>query len=418
MMKTSKTLIVVYFILTMIIQSLTMTASFVTKRATLSFPKIGTVHHRRLNQKCPTNGVSIIDRKLTSYKLSQSPIYYAKERSGTTCRWMTTQSEINKENKTLYVPTEDEKSIVQDMLYRIRECNDVPHDVKDNLKDFVVGKEKVGKVTEKVASLLCASTPDGRDAVFKINDSDGSLTLTGAAGDTVEQRSDAVMCVMQNLRSQGVITGWRDELYPLSKGFYDEPLLFVERASAPFLGMQQYGVHINGIVKVNKEEKMWIARRSKTKSKYPGMLDHIVAGGQPAGLSLMENVLKECAEEAGISEDITLDGIHAVGAVSYEQFEASNNDAYDGVISRSLLFNYDLYLPDDFLPKVVDGEVEDFFLWTVDDIMESMKREYEDPIKPNCYLVIIDYLLRKGYLSPEIPGYLDVLRELRGGYCG
>eukprot|EP00984_Skeletonema_dohrnii_P003890 scaffold1339_cov129-Skeletonema_dohrnii-CCMP3373.AAC.1 len=30
---------------------------------------------------------------------------------------------------------------------------------------------------------------------------------------------------------------------------------------------------------------MWMARRSKTKSKFPSMLDHIVAGGQPAGLS-------------------------------------------------------------------------------------------------------------------------------------
>ena len=33
---------------------------------------------------------------------------------------------------------------------------------------------------------------------------------------------------------------------------------------------------------------------------YPGMLDNMVAGGQPAGLSLMENVVKEAGEEAGI----------------------------------------------------------------------------------------------------------------------
>ena len=326
--------------------------------------------------------------------------------------------------------TEQEMKVVQDMLYRVRECNNVPPEVKQNLLHFTINGERVGKVTKKVAELLCKAHPTDKEQIFQIinngdNDNNGEmiLTLTKEAGNTLEEKSDAVMSVMKNLREKGVIKGWRDELYPLSKGFYDEPVLLVERAAAPFLGMQQYGVHINGIVKSESgEEKMWMARRSKTKSKYPNMLDHIVAGGQPAGLSLMENVLKECAEEAGIPEDITLAGIQPVGAVSYEEFEPSKNDnaeySYDGVVSRSLLFNYDLILPNDFIPKVVDGEVEEFFVWSIDEILVSMDKDYEDPIKPNCYLVIIDFLLRKGYLSPDVPGYLDVFRELRGGYCG
>ena len=330
-------------------------------------------------------------------------------------------------------PTANDIQIVQDMLYRIRQCNQVPIDVKRNLLDFVVDGEKVGKVTEKVASLLCNSTPSGKDSVFQVvnaNDyatvattkattTETVLTLTNEAGDTLEKKTNSVMSVMENLRNKGIITGWRDELYPLSNGFYNDPVLLVERAATPFLGMQQYGVHINGfVVNQDGEEQMWIARRSKTKSKYPGMLDHIVAGGQPAGLSLLENVVKECAEEAGIPEDLTLAGIQAAGAVSYEEFVPSKCDEFDGVIDRVLLFNYDLYLPNDFQPKVVDGEVEEFFKWSVDEILESMNKEYEDPIKPNCYLCIIDYLLRRGFLSPEIPGYLEVLRELRGGYCG
>jgi hypothetical protein len=31
--------------------------------------------------------------------------------------------------------------------------------------------------------------------------------------------------------------------------------------------------------------------------------------------------------------------------------------------------------------------------------------------------VIIDYLVRHGHLSPDTPGYLDVVRELRSGAC-
>lgn len=46
-----------------------------------------------------------------------------------------------------------------------------------------------------------------------------------------------------------------------------------------------------------------------------------------------------------------------------------------------------------------------------------MKPNYYDPIKPNCYIVIIDFLLRHGYISPDIPGYLDIVRELRSGQC-
>ena len=75
----------------------------------------------------------------------------------------------------------------------------------------------------------------------------------------------------------------------------------------------EYGVHINGIVQASRtdEPKMWIARRSATKSNWPNMLDHIVAGGQPAGISLLENVVKECEEEAGIEESIVRAGVQA-----------------------------------------------------------------------------------------------------------
>ena len=53
----------------------------------------------------------------------------------------------------------------------------------------------------------------------------------------------------------------------------------------------------------------------------------------------------------------------------------------------------------------------------MEQLMDAMAPNCPDPIKPNCYSVIIDFLLRQGYLSPEVPGYLDVLGELRGGVC-
>jgi hypothetical protein len=65
----------------------------------------------------------------------------------------------------------------------------------------------------------------------------------------------------------------------------------------------------------------------------------------------------------------------------------------------------------------VDGEVEEFFQWGVNDQLAAMAKEFQDPMKPNCYLCVIDYLLRNGHISPEVPGYLELLGELRSGDC-
>lgn len=252
--------------------------------------------------------------------------------------------------------------------------------------------------------------------VFEVRSESGTpfLTLSSEVGMSADERTSAVSKVMDQLRQNGVVNGWRDELYPVAESFYSPPVFLMERAAVTILGVLEYGVHINGLVQGSRTDssKMWIARRSKDKSKHPGMLDHIVAGGQPAGLSLMENCVKECEEEAGIPEDIARAGIQAVGAISYETWDSKSDK-----VARVVLFNYDLHLPPDFQPKPVDGEVEGFFLWSMDQVKESIAQDSDDPIKPNCYVVIIDYLLRTGQLSPEAPGYLDVLRELRSGDC-
>ena len=82
-----------------------------------------------------------------------------------------------------------------------------------------------------------------------------------------------------------------------------------------------------------------------------------------------------------------------------------------------MLFCYDLPLPAEFVPRPVDGEVEEFMLASMDELLSKMDSDCDDPIKPNCYAVIIDYLVRNGHVSPESPGYLDIIKELRSGEC-
>ena len=68
------------------------------------------------------------------------------------------------------------------------------------------------------------------------------------AGDTERTRSAAVAPVMERLRDAGVVTGWRDELFPVNSRYGEPPALLVERATASLLGIRAYGVHINGYV--------------------------------------------------------------------------------------------------------------------------------------------------------------------------
>ena len=299
---------------------------------------------------------------------------------------------------------DDETKLLQDMLYRIRQVNQPP---PSSCIEFSVDGVVLGKVSPAMVDILL----DIPASVFEIDEKQQVLTLSQTAGSTCESRTNAVQSAMQDLRERGLVTGWRDELYPISNGFYEEPIFLMERAAVSILGALEYGVHINGLVRQDDgTDAMWIGRRSSIKSRYPGMLDHMVAGGQPAGLTLMENVVKECEEEAGIPEDVTRAGIRSAGCISYESFGRER-------VSRAVLFCFDLYLPPGFLPQPVDGEVDEFFLWNLSQIKESFCPDYRDPIKPNCYPVIIDYMVRKGCISPDSAGYLHILQALRSGEC-
>eukprot|EP00956_Cyclotella_meneghiniana_P004727 scaffold5831_cov40-Cyclotella_meneghiniana.AAC.1 len=144
-----------------------------------------------------------------------------------------------------------ETSLIDHMLYRIKECNQIPDHIEQNLLDFTVDGKVLGKVTPQVASRLCSISSPSKQSVFKLDQSTSSandvLTLSEAAGTSSESRTDAVSSVMDQLRDSGVIKGWRNEMFPVAECF-DEvstPVFLVERAAAPLLGVLEYGVHIN-----------------------------------------------------------------------------------------------------------------------------------------------------------------------------
>lgn len=219
-----------------------------------------------------------------------------------------------------------------------------------------------------------------------------------------EKRTAEVANVVATLRAEGVVTGWRDEDYPVIGQWGEAPVMLMERAAVPLFGLCGFGVHMNGYCRTSEGLSLWVAKRSATKPTYPGELDQLVAGGQPVGLGLKANLVKECAEEAGIPRALA-EQAQATGTVTYA---VSTERGFQ----PDVLFTFDLELPADFRPVNQDGEVDEFFLWPVAKVAETVRTT--DAFKFNCALVAIDFLVRHGIISPEEPDYAEIVAGLRG----
>ena len=260
---------------------------------------------------------------------------------------------------------------------------------------FRVGCRPVGWVARAFAPKLQAF-----DQVFDFA-SDG-IALKPRFDD-FESRSAALREVARALHEAGLIRRWRGEDYAVYADWSEPPLARLERSAVPLFGTSGQGVHVNGFVRKAEGLHLWVGRRAKDKATAPGKLDHIVAGGQPFGLSVFDNLVKEAAEEASIPEEIARRARPA-SLISYIT-ELPEGLRYD------LLNCYDLELPEDFRPVCSDGEVEDFFLWPVERVLQVL--EAGDDFKFNVALVVIDFLIRRGFIGPERPDYPDLVHGLR-----
>lgn len=252
---------------------------------------------------------------------------------------------------------------------------------------FVVAGAHVGWVLPAFAEALRPHAD-----VFSIGE--GEVRLAGGLRD-FEARTKAVHEVLEELVRTKVLRKLRREAYPVGTGWGKPPLLTVDRAVVPLFGIEAYGIHVNGFVRAKAGLKLWVGRRAKDKATAPGKLDHLVAGGHPHGISLADNLVKEAQEEANIPEALARTAM-PVGAVSYRlrNEEGLRND---------VLFIYDLEVPEGFTPENTDGEVEEFFLWPVEKVMQVLRDT--DEFKFNVALVVIDFLIRHGYIGPDDPDY-------------
>jgi len=259
---------------------------------------------------------------------------------------------------------------------------------------WFVGGRRVGRLRPELAALLLRN----RNAFVAC---DAGVALDPALADFAS-RSAALAEAVAALVVEGRVSHVQGESYPVTAGGREEALCVLDRAAAAQFGIRAFGQHLDGYVRREDGLHLWIGRRSADRLHWPGRLDNLVAGGLPHGITLADNLVKECAEEAGMPADLARSARPA-SVVTYAQVAAQG-------FKPDVLYCYDLELPADFVPRCTDGEVEAFHLLPVGEVARRVADTEE--FKPNCNLVVLDFLVRHGVVGPDHPEYLDIVSGL------
>jgi 8-oxo-dGTP pyrophosphatase MutT (NUDIX family) len=254
----------------------------------------------------------------------------------------------------------------------VRACNNAV--LPGGRLPFHVGDAPVGWVAESLTEML--------GDVAAIRRTADRVTLTEPA---------ALPGIGRALAERGAYR-WRGEAFDVRERPDLPALTQIDRGAIPAFGIRATGVHVNGLVRRSDGLHVWVARRAIDKLLDPGKLDHIVAGGVPAGLTPQQTLIKEAGEEAAIPPELARQAI-PVAALGYAMERPEG-------LRRDWVFAYDLTLPENFTPQPADGEVEAFELWPITRAFAAV-RDTGD-FKFNVNLVMIDLFIRQGLIAgPE-----------------
>ena len=220
---------------------------------------------------------------------------------------------------------------------------------------------------------------------------------------SAEQRSAALAEVVETLVGQDVIHGWRGELLTVAESLYAPPLFHIERAASRYFGLTVYAVHLNGLTERNGALHMWIAQRANSKAIDPGKLDNLTAGRIARGFTPQQTLLKEAAEEAGVPAELA-NRATGNGAV---RCKCSVEEG----LHHEIMFAHDLLLPADFTPVNHDGEVAEFRCHPIAEVMRMLETPAQ--FTTDAALVIIDCLIRRGYIGADRSDCLQLIQAMR-----
>lgn len=257
------------------------------------------------------------------------------------------------------------------LLRHVRACNNAV--LPGGRLPLRLGAAQIGWVRPGVAARLLA------------------LGASESGGAVIVEDAETLARAAAALAEEGAYP-WRGEAFDVREAPDGPVLARLDRGALPVLGVLAWGVHVNGLVHRADSLHLWVARRAPDKLLDPGKLDHLVAGGVAAGMTVEETLAKEAEEEAGLPRPMAIQA-RRVATLAYVMERPEG-------LRRDVLACYDLELPDGFQPHAVDGEVAGFELWPVRTVLERMRET--DEFKFNVNLVLLDLFLRHGLVpAPE-----------------
>jgi 8-oxo-dGTP pyrophosphatase MutT (NUDIX family) len=229
---------------------------------------------------------------------------------------------------------------------------------------------------------------------------------SGDIGLEVSLMIDKMLIEARTKKVFSILRGWRDELYPI----IGSPGVKMERAGSALLGILTLGVHMTAYTYIEGQMRIWVPRRSATKETYGGMLDNTVAGGISANERPLDCLIREATEEASLPEELVRRRVKACGTVSYFHIRDERAGGESGLMQPEIQYVYDLELPQNVVPMPGDNEVQEFYLFTLGDIKDALEH---GEFKPNCVLVLLDFLIRQNILTAENEhDYADIVSRI------
>lgn len=243
--------------------------------------------------------------------------------------------------------------------------------------------EELGRLDASLARELSRALPD--DLALE---ADGALRLV--AGDRAALDARAARLV-DALDRWGRLPPRRGERYAIRPDLGSAVRFAIERAAVDVLGLPAFGVHLNAFVQRDDGLALWVARRARTKPTFPLALDHLVAGGLPEDMDPRANLEKEAAEEAGL-DPATLADARCLGELRYACVVPQG-------VRNDTVFVYDVELPASVQPEAKDGEVEAFYLWSIDEVLTALRGDAD--FKFNVGPAILASFLERGLLDHD-----------------
>jgi 8-oxo-dGTP pyrophosphatase MutT (NUDIX family) len=279
----------------------------------------------------------------------------------------------------------DAESLVAACRRHVARCNDLA--LPAGFTPFLIGGRTVGWLAPEVVRAL-TFRPDA----FHF---DARGVALAERLRSPRARTAALDDAVAGLVRAGLIPRLRGEAYDVRAEPGGPALATIDRAAVPAFGISAEGVHVNGLVRRGDGLHLWVAERAAGKSVDPGKLDHLIAGGIPAGLGPEETLVKEAWEEAAVPAALALTA-RKVARIGYVM--AWNAPRQACGVRRDTLHVYDLDLPAAFVPRPNDGEVARFELWPLAQVVETVVRT--DRFKFNVALVLVELFLRLGVIPP------------------